>query len=36
MQNCPYYKNLKCPYVGMFCESLCIDCMQGILKQNKS
>jgi len=28
--NCPYYKNVKCPYIDAFCKLFCIDCLNGI------
>jgi len=29
-ENCPYYKNFKCPYAGLtFCTSPCFDCFYG-------
>jgi len=32
LENCLYYKELKCPYAGMyFCVSPCFNCSIGIL-----
>ena len=29
-ENCPYYSNFKCPYVGMYlCISPCFNCFYG-------
>ena len=29
-ENCPYYLNFKCPYVGLtFCTLPCFDCFYG-------